>query len=604
MIGRTDEELLGSQADQLTEVKKRVLNTGIGERTEFEIPGDGRTYFYDTTVDPLKDQSGKVTGVICTAVDITERRRVEKELRESERKFKTMAENAPDAIMRFDTNLRVLYLNPNNLSVTGRRLEEFLGRTNEEMGMPEELCKLWNGMFERARVTGQVQRAEFDFNAVNGLRMFSLSIVPEYSEDGSLASFMGISRDITDRNRAEEQLRSSVEELRRLNEKLAVSEEELAASNDELKMSKAELMGYSSKLEQMVGERTHEIEGVRKSLEESARYTRSLIEASLDPLVAISAEGRITDVNNAAVAATGVPKNQMIGSEFASYFTEPEKAREGRRRAFQEGFVKDYPLTLRHASGSTIEVLYNAALYRDSSGNPAGIFAAARDVTELRRMQERLRVAEQVEAVDRLSGMVAHDIRSPLTTAYQAIQVAEVSPEKAEVMLSMARKNIGRAIEMIEELRENTRTVAPMLQSVNLGALIEDVVREMQVPEGISVQTSIDQDVLAVKVDPSLIRRLLENLVRNAVEAMPDGGSLRLSATRSGGDVLLTVADTGIGISEEAMSRIFTPFYTSKPKGLGLGLSFCKRVVEAHGGTISFDSRRGESTTFSIRLPC
>ena len=119
---------------------------------------------------------------------------------------------------------------------------------------------------------------------------------------------------------------------------------------------------------------------------QASQYARSLIEASLDPLVTISPEGKITDVNEATVRVTGVSRIKLIGTDFADYFTEPGKAREGYQHVFSEGFVTDYPLTIRHQEGRVTEVLYDASVYRDSLNNMLGVFAAARDVTESRRV--------------------------------------------------------------------------------------------------------------------------------------------------------------------------------------------------------------------------
>jgi PAS domain S-box-containing protein len=120
--------------------------------------------------------------------------------------------------------------------------------------------------------------------------------------------------------------------------------------------------------------------------QQTSQYARSLIEASLDPLVTISPEGKITDVNEATIKVTGMPRAQLIGTDFSNYFTEPGKAREGYRQVFEKGFVTDYPLTIRHCDGMLVDVLYNASVYRDVNGNVLGVFASARDVTESRRL--------------------------------------------------------------------------------------------------------------------------------------------------------------------------------------------------------------------------
>ncbi|MGZ8236940.1 MAG: PAS domain-containing sensor histidine kinase [Methylobacter sp.] len=136
----------------------------------------------------------------------------------------------------------------------------------------------------------------------------------------------------------------------------------------------------------------------RKKAEEIAQaasqYARSLIEASLDPLMTISATGKITDGNTAAEQVTGISRDSMVGSDFAAYFTDPEKARAGYQQVFSQGFVTDYPLAIRHVSGKVTDVLYNASVYRDDNGNVLGMFAAARDITEHKAMEDELKNSE------------------------------------------------------------------------------------------------------------------------------------------------------------------------------------------------------------------
>ena len=127
------------------------------------------------------------------------------------------------------------------------------------------------------------------------------------------------------------------------------------------------------------------------AVRQAAEYARSLIEASLDPFVTISADGKVTDVNEATIKVTGIPRHGLIGTDFSTYFTEPDKAREGYLQVFEKGFVTDYPLTIRHKDGRLTDVLYNASVYRDGAGNVLGVFAAARDVTESRRVMAEFR---------------------------------------------------------------------------------------------------------------------------------------------------------------------------------------------------------------------
>ena len=133
---------------------------------------------------------------------------------------------------------------------------------------------------------------------------------------------------------------------------------------------------------------------VEERLRASALYARNLIEASVDPLATISPDGIITDVNKATEEVTGVSREKLIGSDFSEYFTEPDKAREGYRHVFEKGIIRDYPLAIRHTSGEVTDVLYNATVYRNEAGEVEGVFAAARDVTEHKRMEEAIRISE------------------------------------------------------------------------------------------------------------------------------------------------------------------------------------------------------------------
>lgn len=154
----------------------------------------------------------------------------------------------------------------------------------------------------------------------------------------------------------------------------------VSVSISPIKNQKGQIVGAST----IARDITTEVSDRKKAEEKlgaALQYARSLIESSLDPLVTISAGGKITDVNEATIKVTGVPRKRLIGTDFSNYFTEPEKAREGYQRVFANGFVTDYPLTIRHRDGRLTDVLYNASVYKDNSGNVLGIFAAARDVT-------------------------------------------------------------------------------------------------------------------------------------------------------------------------------------------------------------------------------
>jgi len=177
------------------------------------------------------------------------------------------------------------------------------------------------------------------------------------------------------------------EEKEKRSAELIIANHELVFQTGEKEKRAAELviadieLDFQNKEKEKREIANKELEAFSKSLKQASQYARSLIEASTDPLVTISPEGKITDVNEALVKVTGVSRAKLIGTDFSDYFTEPEKARDGYKKVFEKSFVSDFPLTIRHKEGKLTDVLYNASVYKDDKGNVLGVFAAARDVT-------------------------------------------------------------------------------------------------------------------------------------------------------------------------------------------------------------------------------
>ncbi len=251
----------------------------------------------------------------------------------------------------------------------------------------------------------------------------------------------------------------------------------------------------------------------RRRMEEDLRtasdYTRSLIEASLDPLVTISPEGKITDVNKATELVTGVPRDRMVNSDFSDYFTEPARAREGYREVISKGFVRDYPLSIRHTSGKIVDVLYNASLYSGQDGKVRGVFAAARDVTERKRAEADLRrVMQEVQNSVNVLAPASTEILTSTTqvaasaaetatavnqtsaTVEEVKQTALVSNQKAQYVADLAQKTLhssqaGRksteeSIEVMSRIRDQMGSIAESIvrlseQSQTIGQIIETV---------------------------------------------------------------------------------------------------------------------------------
>ena len=222
---------------------------------------------------------------------------------------------------------------------------------------------------------------------------------------------------------------------------------------------------------------------------------------------------------------------------------------------------------------------------------------------KLRDSEERLRRLEQMDTISRIGATVAHDLRGPLVAISQAAEMARARQELSDRMLGLIANNAERSLQMIEAFREGTREVRVVKRTVNLSALVKEVVEAIPKPENVTLGIHLGKRLNEVSVDPDLIRRVLYNLIQNSVEAMPDGGKLTVLAKRNGDDAVITVIDNGIGVSEENKKHLFEPLFTTKKGGFGLGLYFVRMAVDAHGGVVNFMSRFGEGTTFTIRLP-
>jgi len=226
---------------------------------------------------------------------------------------------------------------------------------------------------------------------------------------------------------------------------------------------------------------------------------------------------------------------------------------------------------------------------------------------ELQRMvanrTQELIEAEKMVASGSMASEIAHDLRSPLQSIRNATYMMKKNPDKVDVGLEIIEKSISRSLEMLETLRGNTRQSEPKLRRTDLNKIIKESVDELPKPGDVTVHVELDEEVEAW-IDGPQIRRVFDNILLNAVEAMHSGGTITITKQREETKFIIQISDTGVGIPEQVLPNLFErKFYTTKPHGLGLGLSYCKRTIESHGGKIMVDSVQGKGTVFTIELP-
>lgn len=264
----------------------------------------------------------------------------------------------------------------------------------------------------------------------------------------------------------------------------------------------------------------------RIRLEEEMRaaslYARNLIEASLDPLVTISAEGKITDVNKTTEQVTGISRERLIGSDFADYFTEPDKARAGYKQVFSQGIVMDYPLTLRNAAGLTTDVLYNASIYRNEAGEVQGVFAAARDITERKRQEKELNAYR-----DQLEEMVKQrtaDLSNVLTEVKETVNVLAAS--STQILAATSQVASGTA-ETATAISETTTTVEEVQQAAKQVAqkaknVADSAQRVAQVSQ--NGQKAVDETVTVMNRIREQMDLIAQTVVRLSEQSQFIGG--------------------------------------------------------------------------------
>jgi len=372
-----------------------------------------------------------------------------------------------------------------------------------------------------------------------------------------------------------------------------------------------------------------ELEKERKraeeALKESQRYTRGLIESNLDAMVAISSEGKITDVNYAMELITGMSRKELIGTDCSNYFTDPDATKRAFQQALRDNYVRDYPLEIKHRDGKVTPVLCNASIYKDTKGDIAGVITVARDISELKKLESQLRQAQKMEAIGLLAGGIAHDFNNILTAiqGYTDLALTEIQEDNPLYQdIKEIQKASMRASNLTRQLLLFSRRQPMEYIPLDLNKVINELIKMLNrlIGENISLTTDLASNLWTVKGDAGTTEQVIMNLVVNARDAMPKEGEITIKTenlyideeyckdcrdARPGEFVCLLVRDTGVGIDQSIIDRIFEPFFTTKEvgKATGMGLSVVYGIVKQHEGWVNVESSPGKGSIFRICLP-
>ena len=363
-------------------------------------------------------------------------------------------------------------------------------------------------------------------------------------------------------------------------------------------------------------------------------YTRSLFEANIDASMTSDPSGIITDVNKQMETLTGCTRDELIGAPFMNYFTDPERAERGIRLALGEKKITDYELTARDRDGRETVVSCNATTFYDRDRKLQGVFAAARDVSERKRLDQVLQeknielesaraVAERTSLTksDFLANM-SHELRTPLNSVIGFSEVLEdqmfgpINEKQREYVnniLTSGKHLLSLINDILDLSKVESGKMGLELSRFPLRDCVEaslTMLREKALKGGIELSLKLAPEAeVGIAADERKLKQILFNLLSNAVKFTPRGGAVEVSVVRDGDFIQITVADTGIGINEDDIPKLFQAFtqlesaYTKGFEGTGLGLTLTRQLVELHEGRVWVKSEFGKGSRFSFTLP-
>jgi PAS domain S-box-containing protein len=630
LVGRKCYEAYHGRSEHCEECPSReTLRTGQASYSVVPKTGPGGKVegWLDLYTFPMLDtETGQLKGVIEYVRDITDRKRAEEALRESEERYRGLFENSVTG--NFTVDLRGNYTSCNDatLKVLGYPREEVIGRNYREHVAPEYhdmVYQAYNQMFKRGVPISQIR---YEVITKTGERRTIEGNVNLIRKGDQTVGFQGTAIDITERTRAEEALQRALKDLRRKTAQLTALLRSTHATLEYRDFDSA-IRAIFGSLKKLIGAPAGY---VARSSEDGEQEEVVFIESShcartIDPPIPMPIIGIRRDAYR---KAKPVYDNNFAHSEMARMLPP------GHQRLENVLFA---PLVLEGKAVGLIALANKRGGFTDEDARLAAAFADHAAITfrnnlyldALRKSEERYRLlsesleetvrkkvaelhqAQSLAALGQVVSVVAHEIRNPLQNIGLGIELlrdaAGDDPDNLDT-LNGIEAGVDMLNRIVGELLQYSRAVTLERSDCT----VEEIVRKAlgALPEklnGITVELNLEHADRTVSLDAPKMTRVLVNLISNAAEAMPDGGALRISSRFTDADgqtrLSLAVSDTGCGIDESILHRVDEPFFTTKKKGTGLGLSICKKIVEAHNGGLTLRSKPNQGTTAEITIP-
>jgi len=520
-----------------------------------------------------------------------------------------------------------------------------LGIANEELAYQNEEKEKRANELGIANEELAYQNKEKEKRA-NELGIANKELAYQNEEKEKRANELGVANEELAYQNVEKENRAA--ELVVANKELDFQNKEKIKRANELVIADIELK-FQSKEKEKRETANKELEVLSYSAKLASQYSLSLIEASRDPLVTISPEGKITDMNQATVNIIGMTREELIGSDFFDYFTDQQMAQDVYQEVFEKGSVADAPLTLRNINGKLTDVLFNGSVYKDDNGNVQGVVIVARDVTEQKRIATELiearifaelatEIAEEekrnaegatliaenaVKSKQQFLSNMSHEIRTPMNAiiGFTKVVLKTDLTDKQKEYLSAIKLSGDALIVLINDILDLAKVDSgkmtfeevPFKLISSISAMLHVFETKIQ-EKNLELVTEYDSNIPQVLLgDPVRLHQIILNLVSNAIKFTSKGKITvsvhLLSEDEESSTVEFAISDTGIGIEESKIDNIFDNFQQATSGtarlygGTGLGLAIVKQLVEPQGGTVTVKSKMDEGSTFSFTLP-
>jgi PAS domain S-box-containing protein len=544
---------------------RRALLAGERVRNEeliIERP-DGSRIHVNASAVPLTNERGEVAGALAIFEDVTERKKTA-EL------YRSLLDTSFDSFWLADADGRFLDVNEAFLNLSGYSREEILGMSISDVEAKENAE-------DTAKHLQWIKENGFDYfetlHRRKDGRVIEIQASANYADiDGG--RYFGFLHNITKRKQNEAAIRQSEEQFRRAVERAPI------------------------------------------------------------PIIIQAEDGEVLQVNHAWTELTGYPLQDVTSFDAwlnMAYGEGADNVRDRMRDLFTDSkniLSTEFPICTR--DGKIRYWNFSASMLGTLQDKRRFAIGMAMDITQLKQLQgkleqhaekleelvrirtERLKATERLAAIGETAGMVGHDIRNPLQSIIGELYL--IKDELGNLPDSDAKESLKESVAVIDEqtayinkivtdLQDYARPAAPRIEDVDLDKAIQTTISNMDIPENIEFSYYVPEGFPKLKADASFLKRILTNLISNAVQAMPRGGKLIITTSAEDEKALISVEDSGKGIPEEYRDQMFKPLFTTKSKGQGFGLAVCKKLTEAMNGTISFDSQAGKGTRFTIQLP-